>query len=124
VTDRSPIANTAEARRREAGQPQPDLREQIAEQLAQIRSRFAETWIEVSRRDMAWLLAHVDLITAERDIFRTDLAKAQAELAGLRAAARSAAVLLRATADRPSTRAALLAAARAIDDITTPKETT
>ena len=99
-----------------------------AEQLAQIRSRFAETWIEVSRRDVHWLLAHVDLITAERDILRIDLARAQAErqqyytalqgcarreaeqaarintqrreLADLRASARSAAVSLRDTAER------------------------
>jgi hypothetical protein len=34
MSDRSLIADAAEARRREAGQPQPDLREQLAEVLA------------------------------------------------------------------------------------------
>lgn len=85
--------------------------------------RYRSAWLSARQRAEAYgegILRHVEDRDTWKGWERQQAVRAQtaeAELAALRDAARSAAVLLRATADRPSTRAVLLAAAGAIDNI-------
>ena len=72
---------------RYGGDPQPDT-----DRLARIRSRFAQTSIEVSRIDMAWLLLEVDRLQASRENWATETVEQSGligvlrrELAGLTA---------------------------------------
>lgn len=86
----------------------PDgLREQVADAIYAEWSQLPDDRTPQERLATAALAVVQPLLDAK-----------QAENDRLRAAARSAAVLLRATADRPGSRTVLLAAARDLDDIT------
>jgi ElaB/YqjD/DUF883 family membrane-anchored ribosome-binding protein len=139
VTDRSLSADARAHVARAAGQPQPDLREQLAEALRTAPSVLMDTPEERDRHaanprnhhighhyywGCAMCRGEVDtLADAVHAVVQERLDAKQAELASLRTTARSAAVSLRDTAERVEqgrtvNAAALRAAARALDDIT------
>jgi hypothetical protein len=139
MTDRSLRTDQLLHAARAVGQPQPDLREQLAEALRTAPSVLMDTPEERDRHaanprnhhishhyhwGCAVCRGEVDtLADAVLAVVQERLDAKQAELASLRAAVRSAAVSLRDTAERVEqgrtvNAPALRAAAKALDDIT------
>lgn len=126
MSDRSLRADARAAAHRAAGQPEPGLRDLIAAEVRDNLKRRTVPPVELfpgGPKQGGMGLTEYDIADVMLAVVRPQLDTQQAERDGLRAAARTAAALLRDTAERVEQQrtvnpVVLRAAAAALDDIT------